>query len=201
MDKDDQTSVYRLVEEWKNNPDYDSPIQYYKGVGVSNDDTSETIPTGKKTPYFSKTDFLIVFQSREQALMMCENSRVLLVDATHGISVYDFLLLSLLVIDRQGKGLCCAWAIASKENYVIWYLTAKNLRPVALKSRPEVLISDDTNSAWNGFTMVFIESLIHKLLCHFHILQNVRKKCGRTNLKNEEVIQSSEWGMHVMFYT
>ena len=175
MDKNDQTSVHRIVEEWKINPDFDSPIRYYKPVGESNDDTSEEIPAGRKTPLFGKSDFLIVFQSREQALMMKENSRVLLVDATHGISAYDFLLLSLMVIDRQGKGLCAAWAIASKENYMIWYLTAKNLRPTALLIKPEVLISDDTNSAWNGFTMVWTVTLIHKLLCHFHLMQNIRK--------------------------
>ena len=37
-------------------------------------------------------------------------------------------------------------------------------------------MSDDKNSAWNGLTRVW-PSLKHKLLCHWHLKKNVRKRC------------------------
>ena len=118
MDKDDTKSVFRLVHEWTNNPDFDSPIRYYKPCGEINDDTCETIPSGSEVPPFSKTDFLIVFQTREQAIMFLENDRVLLGDGTHGITGYGYYLLTLMVLNMCGNGLCVAWGISSKENSI-----------------------------------------------------------------------------------
>ena len=187
MDKDDATSVFRLVHQWSNNPDFDSPVCYYKPCGESNDDTSETIPAGSEVPLFSKTDFLLVFQTREQAMMFLENDRVLLGDGTHGITGYGCFLLTLMVLNMWGQGLSVAWGISSKENHRIWYIFGKSLRPESLQAKPEVWMSDDTNSSWNGLIQVWT-TLQHKLLCHFHIKKSVRKKCGCSGGKKKEVI-------------
>ena len=59
---------------------------------------------------------------------------------------------------------------------VIWKLFGKSLRPAALQSQPQVIMSDDTNSAYNGLKLVWA-SLTHKLLCLWHVMRNVKKKC------------------------
>ena len=81
-----------------------------------------------------------------------------------------------MVVDKNGHGLVCAWALASRENKYIWNLMGASLRPGTKEIEPEVLMSDDKNSAWNGLTRVW-PSLKHKLLCHWHLKKNVRKRC------------------------
>ena len=161
MDKDDGKSVFKLVDQWKRDPSIDSPVRYYKPVGVQNDDTSEVIPKGHEKPDFSKDDFLLVLQTREQAEMMKENSRLICVDATHGLTGYGYYLMSVVVVDRHGAGLVVGEAISSRENHRTWELMARHFRRPSLESNPEVMMSDDTNSAWNGFSRVW-SSLLSK---------------------------------------
>lgn len=129
----------------------------------------------------------MVLQTSAQAEMMKQSSRVIFVDATHGITAYGYYLLSMVVLDRHGHGLVVGWAISSKENHHTWMLMGKHLRPEALNSKPEVMMADDNNSAWNGLTTVW-PTLRHKLLCHWHVMKNVRERCGnRGSLKKSKV--------------
>ena len=176
MDKDDSKSVYKIVQEWERDPAIDSPVRYYKPVGVENEDTSEIIPKGRDEADFGKKEFLIVLQSAAQAEMMKENSRLIFVDGTHGLTGYKYHLMSIVVVDRHGTGLVVAEAISSRDNHRTWELMAKHLRQPCLDSNPEVMMSDDTNSAWIGLRRVWT-SLKHKLLCHWHIMKNVRDHC------------------------
>ena len=100
-----------------------------------NGDTDDTTPKSD----FKKEDFLLVMQSRDQAQMMKDNPRILCVDATHGLTNYDYYLLTIMVIDKFGHGLACAWAITSRENSRTWRLFAQSLQPDALSIEPEVL--------------------------------------------------------------
>ena len=170
--KNDTIAVEELVRTWETDMGSDSPIMYFKQIGTSNADTDDVDPDSD----FNSEDFLLVMQSPAQAKMMSENSRVLCVDGTHGLTGYGYYLLSIVVVDKHGQGLVCAWGLSSRENHRIWQLTAHSLRPVARQITPEVLMSDDTNSAWNGLIRVW-PSLKHKLLCHWHLKKNVRKRC------------------------
>ena len=107
---------------------------------------------------------------------MVDNPRIVTVDGTHGLTRYGFHLLSICVINIFGQGLVCAHAISNRENSRIWHILGRHLRPAARACKPEVLMSDDTNSAWNGLRQVW-PSLEHKLLCHWHIKSNVKKNC------------------------
>lgn len=146
-------------------------MRYYKKVGESNADTTE----GEKS-HLRSEDFLLVLQSDTQATIHKENPRTLCVDSTHGVTGYAFFLLSLLVINCYGVGFVIGWAISSRENAFIWELSARHFRPCSLNARPEVLMSDDDNASWNGLIRVWV-TLLHKLLCHWHIMKNVRQHC------------------------
>ena len=174
--RNDATAVDILVRDW-NTRGEKSPVRYYKRVGVTNEDTSESL----NSP-FKKDDFLIVFQSPAQAEAMTENPRTMCVDATHDVTAYGYYLLTMMVIDKYGKGLAVAWAITSRENGRVWELFAKSLRQSCVDSKPEVMMSDDDNSAWNGLKKCW-PSLKHKLLCWWHVLQNVKKHCVGSKCK------------------
>lgn len=177
-------------------------VRYYKKVGESNSDTTE----GEKSLLTSK-DFVLVLQSETQAEIHKENPRILCADSTHGVTGYLFYLLSLLVINRFGVGFIIAWAICSKENALVWEILARSLRPVSLRTNPEVFMSDDDNSAWNGLIRVFV-SLLHKLLCHWHIKKNVRQHCfgSKSKLmmiassKHNGTAREAGAGLHVGFH-
>ena len=168
----DASAVEELLKTWETDLGEDSPVVYFKQFGDSNSNTDDTDPDSD----FKSEDFLLVMQSRAQAEMMVENAQILCVDGTHGLTGYGYHLLSIVVVDRHGHGLVCAWALASRENKYIWQLIGESLRPPTKEIEPQVLMSDDKNSAWNGLTRVW-PSLKHKLLCHWHLKRNVRKKC------------------------
>jgi len=168
----DADAVSELVNTWKRDLGDDSPVRYFKQVGQANDSTDDT----SKKSDFKSDDFILVMQTQEQAEMMKTNQRIICVDATHGLTAYDYSLLSIVVVDKYGHGLVCATAICSRENGVFWELVGKALRPEGKQIVPEVLMSDDTNSAWNGLKKVW-PSLKYKLLCLWHVKRNVRKKC------------------------
>ena len=111
-------AVHIMVQEWKRQGDR-SPLRYYKQVGDSNEDTSEDEGSG-----FNKTDFLLVLQTADQAEMMKQNPRVVAVDATHGLTGYGYMLLTILVVDKQGQGLPVGWAISSRETGKVWEVLA-----------------------------------------------------------------------------
>ena len=89
----------------------DSPVRYFKQQGSSNADTDDSEKSD-----FKSDDFLLVMQTPEQAEMMSTNQRIICVDATHGLTDYDYYLMSLLVVDKYGHGLVCATCIGSREN-------------------------------------------------------------------------------------
>ena len=48
--------------------------------------------------------------------MMNYGHKLICMDSTHGTNLYDFMLISILVIDDHGEGLPVAWAISNYEN-------------------------------------------------------------------------------------
>ena len=97
---------------WGKDLGEDSPVVYFKQIGESNSNTDDTDPDSD----FKSEDFLLVMQSPEQANMMQENAQILCVDGTHGLTGYGYHLRSIVVVDKHGHGLVCAWALASREN-------------------------------------------------------------------------------------
>ena len=173
--RDDATAVSIVVRSWSTRGD-DSSIRYYKHVGESNVDTTPGSQTRFDSKDFVPSDFLLVMQSPHQSLMLEENPRTLCVDAIHGVTGYGYYLLTILVIDKQGSGLPVGWAIASRENGYVWHLFTKSLRQESAAAKPEVVMADDSNCAWNGLRMTW-PSIKHKLLCHWHIKKNVKLRC------------------------
>lgn len=100
----DLTSVCAWVEELKSLP-Y-NPILNFKLQG----DSSFQGITGSLTC----DTFLLSIQTEYQCnALRYFGNKIICMDSTHGTNVYDFLLVSILVVDDHGEGLPVAWAITT----------------------------------------------------------------------------------------
>ena len=89
---EDAVSVDLLVNELQSE-DYD-PILLYKPQGI--DDSNKKIPQDR---------FVLVIQTEFQRELYCQYaSTVVCIDSTHKTNVYDFKVVTLLVVDEYGEG-------------------------------------------------------------------------------------------------
>ena len=92
-----------------------SLILIFKSQGNGNCDT------------YLKKDFLLGIQIKFQCDVMKKYCKdVICMDATHGTNAYDFLLITVLVVDDFGEGIPVAWAIINSEDtaHLVAFLTA-----------------------------------------------------------------------------
>ena len=98
--ENDHFSVCAWVQEMEQ-IDY-NPVTLFKAQGVEGN--------GK----LKKEDFIIGIQTEFQKDLMGGN--IICMDATHGTNVYDFQLITVLVVDSLGEGIPVAWAISNSED-------------------------------------------------------------------------------------
>ena len=81
-----------------------NPIVIFKQQGEEQDENVDDM---------SKNDFLIGIQTEFQRDMMVKFGNN--IDTTHGTNMYDFNLLTLMVMDEFGEGLPVLWAICNRK--------------------------------------------------------------------------------------
>ena len=75
-------------------------------------------------------------------------------DATHGTNMYEFHLVTVLVIDEFGEGVPVAWAISNKEDFCALSVACRQqlkLRTGDLK--PQHFMTDDAQQYWNAWKL------------------------------------------------
>ena len=80
--------------------------------------------------------FILEIQTHFQRdVMMKFGNDTVCMDSTHGTNMYDFNLITFLVVDEYGEGVPVAWMIANREDPVILieFLTALKQRTGDLK--------------------------------------------------------------------
>jgi len=121
-------------------------------------------------------------------MMRKHGAKIVCMDSTHGTNLYQFLLISILVIDEHGEGLPVAWAISNKEdtNVLTEYLSAVKERTENVT--PKIFMSDDAEAFYNAWKNVFGSSEETKrILCLFHIDRAWRKKLKELIKDKQEV--------------
>ena len=106
--------------------------------------------------------------------MVKYGSKIICMDSTHGTNMYQFLLITIMIIDEHGEGLPVAWAINNKEDttMLVKYLTA--VKGKTEKITPTVFMSYDADAFYNAWKCVFGET--KRLLCFFHVDRAWRNK-------------------------
>ena len=105
-------------------------------------------------------------------------------DSTHGTNAYQFLLISVMVLDDYGEGIPVAWAISNKEDTttLVQYLTAVKEQVKSIEFT--IFMSDDADAFYNAWQTVF-GGEAKKLLCFFHVDRAWRKNLNE-HIKNKQ---------------
>ena len=157
----DQMSVLSLIKELGESEGSDSPILYYKTQG-------QIDPKHKE---FTRDDFMIVIQTkaqRERAIQFGNDG--VCCDATHGTTIYDFLLTTLLVIDEFGEGQPIGWCLSNKEDEEFLKVFFKYLKESSGRINPVWFMADIAAQSYNAFCSV-MQCKPRRLYCTWHVLK------------------------------
>ena len=138
-----------------------NPVLLFKPQGPKENDESI---------YLSDDDFLLAIQTEFQKDAMLQfGKKVILMDATHGTTQYDFLLISVLVVDGHGEGIPVAWAISNKEDTNIISLFLEAIHSRIGDFETECFMSDCAEQYFNAWQSTFGGESMRKLLCIWHV--------------------------------
>ena len=158
----DQTSVAIWVQEALTQP-Y-NPVLVFK-------------PQGRKDSVVGLTDdleeknFILAIQTefqRDAMKLFAGNGRVVCVDATHGTNVYDFFLITVMVLDDYGEGVPVAWCISDREDTSLLSQFFKHLHERVGDIGLDYFMSDDAEQYHTAWCGVF-GPVKKKLLCIWHV--------------------------------
>ena len=142
-----------------------NPVLFFKQQGIED-----------KENILGKDDFLLCIQTEFQFEMFkAYGHTVICIDATHSTNMYDFLLITVLVIDEFGEGVPVSWAITNKEDTNHLSVFLKKLRNASGELHPAFFMSDDAQQYWNAWKLAYENSNTKKILCAWHIDKNWRK--------------------------
>ncbi|XP_022041249.2 uncharacterized protein LOC110943825 [Helianthus annuus] len=117
---------------------------------------------------------------------------VMLIDATYKTNLYNMPFVQVVGMTSTGKSFCIAHAVICKErrgNYV-WVLERiKSILHECMMSR--VIVTDRELALINACSKVFPNA--KRLLCHFHIQQNIARKC-------KEGFDKEDWGKFMSYW-
>ena len=93
---------------------------------------------------------------------------VICMDSTHGTNAYQFLLISVMVLDDYEEGIPEAWAINNKEDTgtLVQYLAA--VKEQVKNIEPEVFMSDNADAFYNAW-QIGHGGEVKRLSCFFHV--------------------------------
>jgi len=74
--------------------------------------------------------------------MQYHGAKVICMDSMHGTNVYDFMLVSIIVVDNYGEGLPVAWALTNHEVATVLVEFLKELKARTGDIHPEIFMLD-----------------------------------------------------------
>ena len=155
----DHFSTSAWIEELQSQPH--NPVLLYKPQGVVQSDETDNLGTN---------DFLLVLQTPSQRDVLKQyGGKAILMDATHSTTQYDFLLITIMVIDDYGEGVPVAWAISNSENTTLLVEYLKAVRTNTGDILTEIFMSDCADQYFVAWSGVFSTMNTRKLLCMWHI--------------------------------
>ena len=154
----DLTSVCAWVEEMRALP-Y-NPILLFKPQGATQPQDMDNVGID---------DFILGIQTEFQKDMLLGLDKCVCIDSTHGTNMYDFNLITVLVIDGFGEGIPVAWAIANREDVTMLIEFLKAIKKRTGHLKPQWFMSDDANQYFNAWKGVFGGDETTKLLCAWHV--------------------------------
>ncbi len=91
------------------------------------------------------------------------------IDTTHGTNMYDFHLLTVIVLDEYSEGVPVAWMISNREDSLMIIEFFKKLKERVGIISPLWFMSDDAEQFFTAWKAVFGHGQTKKLLCAWHV--------------------------------
>ena len=133
----DQDSVAAWIWEWEGQP-Y-NPVLFHK-------------LQGQKADVFEDEDFIIVLQTEFQQQMFQQfGDKGICVDTTRGTNMYDFLLITMMVVDEFGEGQPVGWCLANHENFSFLRVFFQKIMENTGQTFPQWLMSDLASQFYEAF--------------------------------------------------
>ena len=166
--KDDATSVNLWVEEMKGTED--NPVLLYKPQGSAEQGCDNLL----------LEDFLLVLQTplQQDMLKKFSQDRVVCVDGTHGTNGYNFVLITLLVVDEYGEGFPVGWCISNREDQAVLGHFFKAIKGRVGNISARWFMSDLAEQYYSAWSATFTCSAPRRLLCVWHV-----DKAWRENIR------------------
>jgi hypothetical protein len=173
----DQTSVNIWVQEMSKQQ-Y-NPILLYKKQGVGQDEEMDNIGID---------DFVLCIQTefqRDMLRMFAKNA--ICIDSTHGTNMYDFHLVSIVVIDEYGEGIPVAWMVTNREDIIMLTYFFEAIKAKAGDMSPRWFMSDDCETYYTAWQAVFGKES-RKILCAWHLHRTWRRALNEHIKEKKEQI-------------
>ena len=175
LHENDHTSVSLWVDSLRSkeatDDDSDNPIFIFKQQG--HEQTSDIDDVGKN-------DFLIGIQTCFQGEMLKKfGPAAICMDSTHGTNVYDFYLITILVLDDLGEGVPVGWIISNREDAAIIRQVLSIIKEKCGDINTSIFMSDDADNFYNAWRSVFTVVNTKKLICAWHVDKSWRKGLQR----------------------
>ena len=124
-----------------------NPILLYKAQGIEHTEDMDNL---------GKNDILLCLQTEFQKDMMAKfGSNIIHVDATHGTTMYDVLLITVLVMDENGEGIPVAWALSNREDQAALVEFFRAIKARVGNLSPKLLMSDCAEQYYTAWVRVF----------------------------------------------
>ncbi len=107
-------------------------------------------------------------------MMKLFGDNIICVDATHGTNVYDFQVISIVVVDEFGEGFPAAWCICNREDQIALQDFFKQVYSHVGEVKPKVFMSDDAEQYYSSWAHIFAGEP-KKILCIWHVDRAWRK--------------------------
>ncbi len=121
-------------------------------------------------------DFLLVLQTEFQRDMFIKHSQNgVCIDATYKINDYDFILITLLVLDDYQEGIPVAWAISNHEDKIVLKYFFQAIKEKCGNVTSTWFMSDMASQYFNAWKEVFDSNNTKYLWCAWHVDRAWRK--------------------------
>ena len=161
----DLFSVAAWVEEIKSCDD--TTILVFKAQGVEQPSDSNN---------FAVSDFILCIQTPFQCDMLkMFADNIICIDSTHGTNMYDFCLITVIVIDEYGEGVPVAWVISNPEDAMALHAFFEALKDACGILKPKWFMSDCAEQYHNAWKGVFGVIETKKVICIWHVHRAWRK--------------------------
>ena len=163
----DHSSVQLWVDNLQSGSEDESVVLLFKEQGVEQrNDLND----------FSVSDFALGIQTGFQKDMLIRfGKEAICIDSTHGTNIYDFYLITVLVLDDYKEGIPVAWLILNREDAAVLNQFFSKLKVRCGDISTNVFMSDDADNFFNGWKGVFTVTNTRKLICSWHVDRSWRK--------------------------